>query len=50
MAANKVPIIITSLGAVPQIVDRVHAYGGIVFHDVVNRRHAEKPPTPVLTG
>ena len=41
-AAYEVPIIITSLGAVPQIVDRVHAYGGIVFHDVVNRRHAEK--------
>ena len=49
-AAHKVPIIITSLGAVPQIVDRVHAYGGIVFHDVVNRRHAEKASDAGVAG
>ena len=39
---HKVPIIITSLGAVADLVDRVHDYGGLVFHDVINRRHAEK--------
>lgn len=39
---HKVPIIITSLGAVPDVVDAVHSYGGLVFHDVINRRHAEK--------
>ena len=39
---NKVPVIITSLGAVPEVIDRVHAYGGIVLHDVVNIRHARK--------
>jgi nitronate monooxygenase len=49
-AAYRVPIIITSLGAVPQIVDRVHAYGGIVFHDVVNRRHAEKAAAAGVDG
>ncbi|QES87935.1 NAD(P)H-dependent flavin oxidoreductase [Rhizosphaericola mali] len=38
----KVPIIITSLGAVKDIVDAVHDYGGIVLHDIVKKRHAEK--------
>ncbi len=39
---QEVPIIITSLGAVGELVDRVHSYGGLVFHDVINKRHAEK--------
>ncbi len=39
---HKVPIIITSLGAVADLVDKVHAYGGMVFHDVINKRHAQK--------
>ena len=39
---EQVPIIITSLGAVPDLVKAVHSYGGLVFHDVINRRHAEK--------
>ncbi len=39
---HKVPIVITSLGAVSDIVDAVHSYGGLVFHDVINQRHAEK--------
>lgn len=38
----KVPLVITSLGAVKQVVDAVHAYGGLVFHDVIKKRHAEK--------
>ena len=36
----KVPIVITSLGAVPEVNDAVHSYGGIVLHDVINNRHA----------
>jgi nitronate monooxygenase len=40
--ANQVPLVITSLGAVSDIVNAVHSYGGLVFHDVINRRHAEK--------
>ena len=40
--AHKVPIVITSLSAPTEIVPRVHAYGGLVFHDVVKVRHAEK--------
>lgn len=39
---HKVPLIITSLGAVQQVVQAVHSYGGVIFHDVVKRRHAEK--------
>ena len=36
----KVPIVITSLGAVPEVNQAVHSYGGIVLHDVINNRHA----------
>ena len=39
---KKVPVIITSLGAVPDLVKAVHAYGGVVLHDVINMRHAAK--------
>ena len=39
---HQVPIVITALGAVSELVDRVHAYGGLVFHDVINLRHAGK--------
>lgn len=39
---RRVPLVITSLGAVREVVDAVHGYGGLVFHDVIHRRHAEK--------
>ena len=39
---HKVPLIITSLGAVSDLVDAVHSYGGLVYHDVIKKRHAEK--------
>lgn len=39
---HKVPIVITSLGARPEINDAIHRWGGIIFHDVINRRFAEK--------
>lgn len=39
---KRVPLVITSLGAVREVVEAVHAYGGLVFHDVISRRHAEK--------
>lgn len=38
----KVPIVITSLGALPEVNDAVHSYGGIVLHDVIHDRHARK--------
>jgi nitronate monooxygenase len=40
--AHRVPIVITSLRAPHRVVDRVHGYGGLVFHDVISLRHAEK--------
>jgi nitronate monooxygenase len=40
---HRVPIIISSLRAPPpEMLDAVHSYGGIVLHDVVSIRHAEK--------
>ena len=39
---HEAPIIITSLRPPAEIVDAVHAYGGLVFHDVINLRHARK--------
>ena len=38
----KVPIVITSLGAVPEVNAAVHSYGGIVLHDIIHDRHARK--------
>ncbi|MGW1067982.1 NAD(P)H-dependent flavin oxidoreductase [Streptomyces aureus] len=39
---HRVPIVITSLGARPEINDAVHAYGGIVLHDVISDQFARK--------
>lgn len=47
---HQVPIIITSLGAVPQLVGAVHSYGGMVFHDVIKKRHAEKAAEAGVDG
>ncbi len=47
---HKVPIIITSLGAVSQLVNAVHSYGGLVFHDVIKKRHAEKATEAGVDG
>ncbi|PTR05819.1 MULTISPECIES: nitronate monooxygenase family protein [unclassified Novosphingobium] len=38
----QVPLVITSLGARPDVFDAVHAYGGFVFHDVINNQFAHK--------
>jgi len=40
--ARKTPLVITSLGLSRDLVERVHDYGGLVFHDVINLRFAEK--------
>ena len=39
---HRVPIIITSLQPPAEVVGAVHGYGGLVFHDVISVRHAEK--------
>jgi len=47
---RKVPLVITSLGAVRDLVQEVHSYGGLVFHDVVSRRHADKAAEAGVDG
>ena len=47
---HKVPIIITSLGAVSDLVSAVHSYGGLVYHDVIKKRHAEKAAEAGVDG
>lgn len=45
-----VPLIITSLGAVSDLVRQIHDYGGLVFHDVINLRHAQKASAAGVDG
>jgi nitronate monooxygenase len=47
---HKVPVIITSLGAVSMVVDAIHSYGGLVFHDIIKKRHAEKASEAGVDG
>ncbi|MCK0157411.1 nitronate monooxygenase [Cellulophaga sp. F20128] len=47
---HKVPLIITSLGAVSEVIDAVHSYGGLVFHDIIKKRHAEKAAEAGVDG
>ncbi len=39
---HQVPIVISSLGAVPEVNQAIHSYGGIVLHDIIHDRHARK--------
>ena len=47
---HQVPLVITSLGAVSQVVDAVHSYGGLVFHDIIKKRHGEKAAQAGVDG
>lgn len=47
---HRVPIVITSLRPPAEVVSAVHEYGGLVFHDVINRRHAEKAAAQGVDG
>lgn len=47
---HRVPVVITSLGAVPEVVEAVHSYGGVVFHDVTTLRHARKAAAAGVDG
>ena len=48
--STKFPIVITSLGAVRDVVDAIHSYGGLVFHDVINLHHARKAADAGVDG
>ncbi len=39
---HQVPILITAIGITREVVDAIHGYGGLVFHDAVNMRHAKR--------
>jgi len=39
---HEVPVVITSLGARPEVFEAIHSYGGICLHDVINNRFAKK--------
>lgn len=47
---HRVPIVITSLRPPSEVVSAVHAYGGLVFHDVITLRHAEKAAAQGVDG
>lgn len=47
---HRVPLVITSLGAVRGVVDAVHSYGGVVFHDVIHLHHARKAADAGVDG
>lgn len=47
---HKVPIIITSLRPPAEVVEAAHSYGGLVFHDVINVKHAKKAAEQGVDG
>ncbi|WP_324251838.1 nitronate monooxygenase [Paraburkholderia saeva] len=50
LVKHRVPIVITSVGAPGDVVAAVHGYGGLVFHDVVSVKHAEKAVAAGMDG
>jgi nitronate monooxygenase len=47
---HEVPIIITSLRPPSEVVEAAHSYGGLVFHDVISVRHAQKASEQGVDG
>jgi nitronate monooxygenase len=47
---HKVPLIITAVGYRPEVIGAVHAYGGVVFHDAINMKHAMKAADAGVDG
>lgn len=47
---QEVPIIITSLRPPAELVEAAHGYGGLVYHDVINVRHAKKAAEQGVDG
>ena len=47
---HEVPMIITSLRPPLEIVEAAHSYGGVVFHDVINVKHAKKAAEQGVDG
>lgn len=47
---HRVPVVITSLGAASEVVEAVHSYGGVVFHDIIGLRHGRKAAEAGVDG
>ena len=47
---HEVPIIITSLRPPSEVVEAAHSYGGLVYHDVISVRHAQKAAEQGVDG
>lgn len=47
---HEVPLVITSLRPPSFIVEAIHSYGGLVFHDVINIKHAKKAAAEGVDG
>ena len=47
---QEVPIIITSLRPPAELVEAAHSYGGLVYHDVINVKHARKAAEQGVDG
>jgi len=50
LVKHRAPFVITSLGNPAQVVEAVHAYGGLVFSDVVHAHHARKAAAAGVDG
>lgn len=50
LVRHEVPLVITSLSAPDKVVEAVHDYGGLVFHDVVKARHARRAAAAGVDG
>jgi nitronate monooxygenase len=47
---HKVPLVITSLRPPREVVEAVHGYGGLLFHDVISVKHARKAAEQGVDG
>jgi len=47
---HKVPLVITSQGNPTEVVEEVHEWGGLVFHDVIHAEHARKAISAGVDG
>jgi nitronate monooxygenase len=50
ICAHKVPVVIASVGNPARIVDRIHAYGGVVLTDIARVSHARKAAESGVDG
>ncbi len=50
LAKHRVPFVITSLGHPGEVVKTVHAYGGLVFSDIIHAYHAKKAAAAGVDG